>query len=74
MPHIKRESLIFTVMMRFVMVIVMSIYNIALHMGEISTDVMRQARKYSSDSDAVWDKNAKQIYIFKLVIANIIVL
>lgn len=43
MPRNKRESLIFTVMMCFVMVFVMSVYNVALHTGEISMEVVKKA-------------------------------
>lgn len=43
MPQNKRESLIYTVMMCFFMVLWMSIYNISLHMGEISVDVIKAA-------------------------------
>ena len=34
MPKHKRESLIYTVMMCFVMVLWMSVYNVTLHMGQ----------------------------------------
>ena len=43
MPQNKRESIIFTVMMCFVMVLIMSIYNVALHMGEFSINTIKQA-------------------------------
>ena len=43
MPQNKRESLIFTVMMCFTMVFVMSIYNVSLHMGELSMKSVQQA-------------------------------
>lgn len=43
MPHNKRESLIFTVMMCFTMVFVMSIYNVSLHMGGLSVASVQQA-------------------------------
>lgn len=42
MPQ-NKESLIYTVMMCFFMVLWMSIYNISLHMGEISVDVIKAA-------------------------------
>ena len=35
MPKHKRESLIYTVMMCFVMVLWMSVYNVTLHMGVV---------------------------------------
>ena len=38
MPKHKRESLIYTVMMCFVMVLWMSVYNVTLHMGQFSGD------------------------------------
>lgn len=40
MPHNKRESLIFTVLMCFTMVLWMSIYNVALQHNELSLDVI----------------------------------
>lgn len=43
MPMNKRESLIFTVMMCFVMVLGMSIYNAYLIQGQLSTNVFAQA-------------------------------
>lgn len=42
MPRNKRESLIYTVMMCFVMVIWMSIYNVSLHMGSFSLESVRE--------------------------------
>lgn len=42
MPKNKRESLIFTVMMCFFMVLVMSIYNVSLHMGAISLETLQR--------------------------------
>lgn len=41
MPHNKRESLIYTVLMCFVMVLWMSFYNVALLRGELSPAVIR---------------------------------
>lgn len=41
MPQNKRESLIYTVIMCFMMVLWMSIYNVALHMGYFSMDTIR---------------------------------
>lgn len=38
MPQNKRESLIYTVLMCFVMVFWMSMYNVTLHMGGPSFD------------------------------------
>lgn len=43
MPQNKRESFIYTLMMCFLMVLWMSIYNVSLHMGEISIQVLKQA-------------------------------
>lgn len=43
MPQNKRESLIFTFMMCFVMVFVMSIYNVSVFMGGMSGQVIREA-------------------------------
>lgn len=43
MPRNKRESLIYTVMMCFFMVLWMSIYNVAMHMGELSLDTIVEA-------------------------------
>ena len=42
MPHNKRESLIYTVMMCFTMVIWMSMYNVTLHMGEFSVETLKE--------------------------------
>lgn len=42
MPQNKRESLIYTVMMCFLMVLWMSIYNVTLHMGAFSTAVLQE--------------------------------
>lgn len=41
MPQNKRESLIFTVMMCFLMVLWMSVYNVSLHMG-FSAEAVRE--------------------------------
>ena len=43
MPRNKRESLIYTVMMCFFMVLWMSIYNVALHMGKLSLETIVEA-------------------------------
>lgn len=43
MPVNKRESLIYTVMMCFMMVLCMSIYNVALHIGELHIGVIKEA-------------------------------
>lgn len=43
MPQNKRESFIFTIMMCFFMVFVMSIYNVSLHMGQLSIDTIKAA-------------------------------
>ncbi len=43
MPKNKKESLIFTVLMCFAMVFWMSLYNVALQIGEISLDVVAKA-------------------------------
>ncbi|MDL2295439.1 DUF2798 domain-containing protein [Lachnospiraceae bacterium OttesenSCG-928-E19] len=43
MPQNKRESLIYTVLMCFMMVLWMSIYNIAMVHGEISLEVIEAA-------------------------------
>ena len=40
MPQNKRESLIYTVLMCFCMVLWMSIYNVALHMGVLNFDTI----------------------------------
>jgi hypothetical protein len=42
MPQNKRESLIYTVMMCFLMVFWMSMYNVTLHMGHFGLDVIRK--------------------------------
>lgn len=41
MPQNKRESLICTVLMCFIMVLWMSYYNVALHMGGFSLKVLK---------------------------------
>ena len=41
MPQNKKESLIYTVLMCFVMVLWMSMYNVALHMGGFSAESVR---------------------------------
>lgn len=41
MPHNKRESLIYTVIMCFVMVLWMSVYNVSLHSGGLSAESIR---------------------------------
>lgn len=38
----KRESLIYTVLMCFTMVLWMSMYNVALHMGTLNMEVIRE--------------------------------
>lgn len=43
MPQNKRESLIYTVKMCFMMVLWMSMYNVALLMGEVNLDVIKEA-------------------------------
>ncbi len=40
MPHNKRESLIYTVLMCFVMVLWMSVYNVALQYGTLNLEVV----------------------------------
>lgn len=42
MPHNKRESLIYTVMMCFTMVLWMSFYNVAIQMGGVHTAVFSE--------------------------------
>lgn len=42
MPQNKRESLVYTVMMCFTMVLWMSMYNVTLHMGYFGLDVIRE--------------------------------
>lgn len=42
MPQNKRESLIYTVMMCFTMVLWMSMYNISLHMGSLSLETIKE--------------------------------
>lgn len=42
MPKNKRESLIYTVIMCFVMVLWMSMYNVSLHMGTISLETIKE--------------------------------
>ena len=42
MPMHKRESLIYTVLMCFTMVLWMSMYNVALHMGTLNMEVIRE--------------------------------
>lgn len=41
MPQNKRESLIYTFIMCFMMVFWMSIYNVSLHMGELSMESIK---------------------------------
>lgn len=43
MPQNKRESLIFTIMMCFLMVFCMSVYNVSIHTGEFSLKVVEEA-------------------------------
>ena len=43
MPTNKRESLIYTVLMCFVMVLWMSVYNVAMQYGHLSGEVVRDA-------------------------------
>ncbi|MBM7712517.1 DUF2798 domain-containing protein [Enterococcus xiangfangensis] len=43
MPRNKRESFVYTVMMCFVMVLWMSLYNVYLHTGAFTLDVLRTA-------------------------------
>lgn len=43
MPRNKRESFIYTVMMCFVMVFWMSLYNIFLHSGALTTEIIKSA-------------------------------
>ena len=42
MPQNKRESLIYTFIMCFIMVFWMSIYNVSLHMGGVSMESIKQ--------------------------------
>ena len=42
MPQNKRESLIYTVLMCFCMVLWMSMYNVTLHMGGFSLEVVKE--------------------------------
>ena len=42
MPQNKRESLIYSVMMCFTMVLWMSMYNVTLHMGHLSLETIRE--------------------------------
>ena len=42
MPQNKRESLIYTVMMSFLMVLWMSMYNVAIHNGSLGLDTVRE--------------------------------
>lgn len=42
MPQNKRESLIYTFIMCFIMVFWMSIYNVSLHMGGVSMEAVKQ--------------------------------
>lgn len=43
MPQNKRESLIYTVLMCFTMVLWMSIYNVAIHIGALNLTAIREA-------------------------------
>ena len=43
MPQNKRESLIYTVLMCFCMVLWMSIYNVTLHTGNFSLNVLKES-------------------------------
>lgn len=43
MPHNKRESFIFTIMMCFFMVLWMSVYNVSMHLGELSMESIQEA-------------------------------
>ena len=45
MPQNKRESLIYTVLMCFCMVLWMSMYNVTLHMGGFSLEVLKEGWK-----------------------------
>lgn len=42
MPQNKRESLIYTVIMCFLMVLWMSMYNVALHTGQFSLETLKE--------------------------------
>lgn len=42
MPQNKRESFIYTIMMCFIMVFWMSMYNVALHMGGVSIEALKE--------------------------------
>lgn len=42
MPQNKRESFIYTVLMCFTMVLWMSLYNVSLHMGGLSAEVLKE--------------------------------
>ena len=42
MPMHKRESLIYTVLMCFTMVLWMSMYNVAIHNGSLGLDTVRE--------------------------------
>ncbi len=42
MPQNKRESLIYSVMMCFLMVLWMSMYNVTLHMGHLGLDTVQE--------------------------------
>ena len=48
MPKHKRESLIYTVMMCFVMVLWMSVYNVTLHMGQFGVETRSEEHSHSS--------------------------
>lgn len=43
MPQNKRESFIYTIMMCFIMVFWMSLYNVAMHMGGLSIGVLKKS-------------------------------
>ena len=53
MPMHKRESLIYTVLMCFTMVLWMSMYNVALHMGTLNMEVIRESDIFNDDSAEV---------------------
>ena len=59
MPINKRESLLFTFIMCFCMVLWMSMYNVTLHMGGFSLEVLKEGEEdnekyYLYSSSSCW--------------------
>ena len=77
MPMHKRESLIYTIMMCFTMVLWMSIYNVTLHMGILNMETIKEACVRSGAWSAlliIWLTNIPKNFImalpFQLIVAG----